>query len=189
MKKIKRFILMLLLVSAQSFAVGFSGGEQFSTQEISGRLTLQCNWPSGMSTVFTDCRAQILNPEEYAYLIGPQINADHISLRATREDGSLSKNKTAEYDGVNGKSKTPFNLWIKTLLQKPLLGLGKNVINYSFKKDNKALETGSFNVFVVDGGIAECTRMGFYYSNLESDCISPSNFCARYFSENNYCQQ
>ena len=189
MKNLKTLTLAMFLVgSTCTFAAGLSGGDQYSAQNIYGRLTLQCATPNGMTTVFTDCRRQILNPGEYAHFVGPQTDADHVTLRATREDGSVSKAKTAEYDGAEGKSKKTFNLWISTVLQRPLLNFGKNTVTYTLTKNGNKVEEGTFVVNVVDGGKAVCQRSGFYFSNLEDDCKFPSNYCPVYFNENNYCQ-
>lgn len=188
MKNAKMMLLTLLLGSSQVFAAGLSGGEQFSTQEIAGRLTVQCSSQSGTTSAFADCRGQILNPGEYSYFTGPVSDADHVTLRATREDGSVSKAKTEEYDGAKGKSKKSFNLWISTVFQRPLLGFGKNTVKYTMTKNGTTVEEGTFIVNVVDGGRSVCQRTGFYFSSSANDCNMPTNFCSQYFSENNYCQ-
>lgn len=184
----KKYLLALLLCSTTSFAAGFSGGEQFSTVNLFGRLNVQCSGPQGTTSGFADCRGQILNPGEYSYFVGPKSEADSVTLVATHEDGSVSKPKTEKYDGLAGKSKKSFNLWISTVFQRPLLNFGKNIVNYTLSQNGKMNEQGSFIVNVVDGGRSVCQRTGFYYSTLESDCQFPQNLCSRYFSENNYCQ-
>ena len=191
MNKITTKFLMLLVGASFAlpvFATGFSGGDQFSTLNIEGRLNVQCSGPTGSSSGFATCREQLLNPGEYSYFEGSKVDADHVILQATREDGSISKTKTEEYNSVAGKSKKSFNLWISTVFQRPLLGFGKNTVKYSLTKNGKAVEEGNFIVNVVDGGRAVCQRIGFYMSSTTSDCTSPSLYCPRYFNENNYCQ-
>ena len=189
MKNLKVLFLMLVLGSAtQAYSAGLSGGEQFSTQDLSGNLTVQCNSSQGVQTAFATCRGQILNPGEYSYFVGPQTDADQVTLRATREDVSVSKAKTEDYNGPTGKSKKSFNLWISTVFQRPLLGYGKNTVKYTLTKNGKTTEEGTFIVTVVDGGNSTCQRHGFYFSNLASDCSNPTLYCDRYFSENNYCK-
>ncbi|MFA6238572.1 MAG: hypothetical protein WC635_14655 [Bacteriovorax sp.] len=180
---------MLLFSFSIANAAGLSGGEQFSTQKIEGRLSVQCmsNTP-GPTSGSAICRGEILNPGEYSYFVGPKIDADTVTLRAIREDGSESKTKSEKYDGSVGKSKKSFNLWISTVLQRPLLGFGKNTVKYKLSKEGITVEAGEFIVNVVDGGKSVCQRTGYYTSTMSSDCSMPQNLCSRYFSENNYCQ-
>jgi hypothetical protein len=184
----KKLLLSLLLCSATTFAAGLSGGDQYSTQNIYGRLNVQCMGPQGSTTAFADCRGQILNPGEYSYFVGPKSEADSVTLVATHENGSVSKAKTEKYDGQAGKSKKSFNLWISTVLQRPLLDFGKNTVKYTLSENGRVTEQGTFVVTVVDGGRSVCQRIGYYTSASSSDCQFPSNLCSRYFSENNYCQ-
>jgi hypothetical protein len=191
-KTFKTFLMLFLgncLFLSLASAAGLSGGEQFSTQAIEGRLMVQCAGGSpGPTSGSAICRSELLNPGEYSYFVGSTIDADHVSLRATREDGSVSKTKTEEYDSVKGKSRRSFNLWINTVFQRPLLGFGKNTVKYSLTKNGAIVESGTFIINVVDGGRATCQRMGYYTSQSTNDCTMPQNLCSRYFSENNYCQ-
>lgn len=184
----KTIIMALLLSSASTFAAGLSGGDQYSTVNIYGRLHVQCTGPQGSSSAYADCRGQILNPGEYSYFVGPKTEADSVTLVASHEDGSVSKPKSSAYDGDKGRSKKSFNLWISSVLQRPLLDFGKNNVKYTLSQNGRVTEQGSFQVNVVDGGRAVCQRTGFYYSNTASDCNFPTNLCSRYFSEHNYCQ-
>lgn len=179
----------ILALGAGASAAGLTGGDQFSTQQIEGRLSVQCTGNNpGPTSGSAYCRGEILNPGEYSFFTGPKIDADQVTLKATRENGSVSKAKTETYDGIKGKSKKSFNLWISTVFQRPLLGFGKNTVAYTLTKDGAVVEEGSFIVTVVNGGRAVCQRSGFYFSSNNADCSSPQNFCSRYFNENNYCQ-
>lgn len=189
MKTLFSIVLVLIINPSLSNAAGFSGGDKYTSHLIEGRLTVSCpQGPTGPSTGSTFCHANILDPGEYTYFVGPKIDADTVKLQATREDGSLSVAKSAAYDAVNGKSKKSFNLWIRTVLQKPLLGLGKNSIHFVLTKNGATVEEGAFEVTVDDGGRNVCARAGFYFSQLSADCANPQNLCGRYFSENNYCK-
>ena len=184
----KIFITALFLSTATAFAAGFSGGDQYSSVDIYGRLNVQCSGAQGTTSGFVDCRGQILTPGEYSYFIGPKSEADSVTLIATRENGSVSKSKTEKYDGEKGRSKKSFNLWISSVLQRPLLDYGKNTVKFTLSQNGHVTETGSFIVNVVEGGRSVCQRVGLYNSPLASDCQFPTNLCSRYFSENNYCQ-
>jgi hypothetical protein len=186
----KKVILSVFLVSTNIFAAGFSGGDKYVAHLIEGRLNVTCPQDStgGPTSGAAFCRSNILDPGEYTYFIGNKVDADTVKLQATREDGSLSVVKAVSYDGAQGKSKKSVNLWIRTVLQKPLLGLGKNTIHYVLTKNNSIVEEGTFDVTADDGGRKTCARVGFYYSQMSSDCMNPQNLCGRYFAENNYCK-
>jgi len=181
----------LLGATGTANGLGFSTGNQFSSQDISGRLQVQCmsGIPGGPTMGYTQCQLNILNPNEYAHFIGPtDVDADRVTLQATREDGSVSVEKTEGYDSKAGKSTGTFNLWIYTVFQRPLLGPGKNSVQFTLKKNNQVVRAGTFFATVGDGGSATCQRTGFFTSSSANDCASPQNFCGQYFSENNYCQ-
>lgn len=186
----KSFLALgLLVVAFTAQAAGFSAGDQFSSVIIEGSLTVQCaGGTTGPSFGSADCRSEILNPSEYTYFVGPKIDADSVSLQATRENGSVSKVKTEKYDAAQGKSRKPFNLWISTLLQRPLLDYGTNSVKYTLTKNGQKVEEGTFTVEVTRGSISVCQRTGHYSSSTTQDCSFPQNFCSRYFSENNFCQ-
>lgn len=183
------FALVALLFSASNFAQGLSGGDQFTSLNIEGRVSVSCfNTQGGASHGSAYCGMNILNPGEYSFFVGPKIDADSVSLQATWENGKKSKVKTEKYDQVKGKSKKSFNLWIATVLQRPLLDFGKNIVNYKLTKNGNVVEEGEFIVNVVSGGTKTCQRTGFYTSNNSNDCAQPTQMCDRYFRDYNYCQ-
>ncbi len=187
MKKI--LSIALLVATSHAFAAGFSGGDTFTSQNIEGRLTVSCMGSQPGPTVgMTECRMNLLNPGEYSYFVGPKVDADTVSLQATWENGKKSKIKSEKYDGTIGKSKKSFNLWISTLLQRPLLDFGKNTVSYTLTKSGTVVEQGEFDVQVGTSGTRYCSRSGFYTSSNNQDCSMPSTFCDRYFRDNNYCQ-
>lgn len=184
----KLFSLMMFLCSIQTFAAGFSAGENFTTERISGNIMISCVGPN-MSTVGTaHCVSENLNPAEYSYFVGSKIDATEVVLQATDEQGRKSTIKKEKYDSVLGKSKKPFNLWIATVFQRPLLNYGKNNIEYKLLKNGLEVESGNFMVEVATGASRQCTRGGYYYSNNLNDCSFPQSYCSRYFMENNYCR-
>lgn len=181
--------IVTLLFSISNFAQGLSGGDQFTSVNIEGRLSVSCMGTQGGPSYGTaSCRMNLLNPGEYSFFVGPKVDADSVSLQATWENGKVSKVKTEKYDSATGRSKKSFNLWIATLLQRPLLDFGKNTVNYKLLKNGNIVEEGEFIVNVVSGGTKACQRAGFYTSSNNNDCAQPSQFCDRYFREYNYCQ-
>ena len=189
MKKTFTTLITMASFITLANATGFSGGDQYHAQVISGRLNVSCIGSGPGPTFGTAyCHDEILNPGEYAYFEGPKVDADKVTLVATRENGSISKVKTSDYDSATAKSKKSFNLWISTVLQRPLLDYGKNTVTYTLSKNGNNVEQGTFMVEVVKGEKAVCQRVGFYTSSNSADCQTPDNLCARYFNENNYCQ-
>lgn len=185
----KMLSIVLILITSQTFAAGFSGGDTFTSQNIEGRLTVSCmGTQPGPSVGVANCRMNLLNPGEYSYFLGPKVDADSVSLQATWENGKKSKVKTEKYDGNLGKSKKSFNLWISTVLQRPLLDFGKNVVSYTLTKNGTVVEQGEFDVQVGSAGTKYCARSGFYTSSNNQDCSMAQTFCDRYFRDNNYCE-
>lgn len=186
----KTFVaLAALILSSSLFAVGFSAGDNFSTLDIRGRLSVSCFSTQGGSTFGSaNCAMNVLSPAEYSFFNGPQMDADSVSLQATWENGKKSKVKTEKYDGSIGKSKKSFNLWISTLLQRPLLDYGKNTVSYTLTKNGTVVDQGEFVVTVAAGETRTCQRTGFYTSSNPNDCSMAYQFCDAYFRDNNYCK-
>lgn len=186
----KKFIsCTLFLFAGTIFAAGFTGGDTFTSQNIHGNLSVSCmNNQGGPSFGVATCRMNYLNPGEYSYFQGPNVDADEVTLQTTWENGKKSKSKTSQYDSTTGKSKKSFNLWISTLTQRPLLDLGKNTVSYKLTKNGSIVESGEFIVNVNSAGTKYCQRYGSYISNDSNDCARASNLCDRYFRENNYCE-
>ena len=137
----------LVLISQSALAQSFSSGNDFQSQNIRGRVSVSCfGQRPGFVTYF--CEQEILNPGELDYFVGPAgIDADIVELRVVRENGSV-KSKSGKYDSAKGRSKDRFNLWIATLLQKPLLDLGKNKVTYQMTKAGNSVAHGNFDVNV-----------------------------------------
>ncbi len=181
-------LFVTVLFSAQSFAGGFSSGNQFNATLISGNVTVMCpNAPTGSpQNAYFSCRAGTLDPVEYDYFIGPVVDGDSITLKVTRADGS-TRDKTHGYDGKAGKSTSRFNLWISSLTQRPLLADGNNIVAYKITKGGQSVVEGSFVATVVRQPAAVC-RSGTILGNSPNDCQNQMTACGIYFEQNNYCQ-
>jgi hypothetical protein len=178
------FALLLMSISAHA-DVGFRGGNEMTAVLAEGDITVQCH--RGTPNVrYVRCRQDVLIGGEYDYFVGPKgVAADEVTLTARHEDGS-SRTKKVDYDSKNGRSEKRINLWILTLLQKPLLDVGVNKISYKMTRGSKVSANGEFTATVKDGGRKICRRHG-YYNEFGGDCMNPERFCSQYFSENNYC--
>lgn len=188
MKSVLSILICLLALNAQA-EVGFKNGNQKTAVLAQGRIVVQCqsSSPGGPSFGHFTCREEILTSGEYDYFVGPAgAKGDSVTLTALHQDGS-QRTKTVAYDSSKGQSKKSINLWIATLLQKPLLDPGKNVVRYKITLNDKVTASGEFISEVKDGGTKTCSRTGSYWSNISSDCQNGSSMCSRYFNENNYC--
>ena len=182
-----RTLLLTMLLAPTAWAGGFSTGNMFAAVMLDGEVQVQCTPPEGgVRYANWHCRDVVLTPAEYATFVhqtGGQ--ADHVVLVATREDGSQQE-KEVRYDARKGESKR-INLWVSTLLQRPLLKMGRNQIEFTLYNGNKMVEAGEFDAMVETGGVRSCRR-GFIYSSERGPCDSPALACQEYFQQRRYCQ-
>ncbi|MGZ3771170.1 MAG: hypothetical protein ACXVCP_07610 [Bdellovibrio sp.] len=183
-------ILFCLLFSFFSEAneVGFKNGNVRTSVKIQGDILVVCEDQMGTQFGNFHCEDNIMVPSEFDYFNGPEgVAADEITLMATHEDGSVRSN-TQKYESKKQQSVKQFNLWISSLLQRPLLKMGQNNISFTLKQNGKVTSVGDFKALVQDGGVKTCTRRGHYQSNIGNDCVAGSQrFCDQFFSENKYC--
>lgn len=187
----KYFVWFLFLSSFSANAdVGFSQGNQLTAVLSQGEIAVHCTADGiggGARTALYLCQEDLILTGEYDYFVGPQgVAADEVTLTAQHEDGS-QRTKTVAYDAKEARSAKRFNLWISTLLQRPLLDPGLNRVSYKMTLKGKMTAQGEFEVEVKNGGKKVCSRRGTYWSNNSIDCNSSSHFCSQYFRENNYC--
>ncbi|WP_413943646.1 hypothetical protein [Bdellovibrio sp. HCB-162] len=187
---LKTVVLLLAFCSFAQANVGFSHGNEFTASAIQGTVRVFCNGFNGSGSAVYSCRDVVLDPQAYDYFVGPQdARADKIELTASHEDGS-SRSKIVEYDGVRGKSREAFNLWISTLFQKPLLEYGTNNVRYRIYSGNRLIEAmgeGNFTALVKRGPARTCPAAQ-YNSTDVTDCNSQYSICQRYFEEFHNCQ-
>lgn len=190
MLKIFGFLAISILAASFAQAVGFSKGNNFTTRTIQGQVFVSCEDNFGRRyTQLTRCAGEFLDPVETDYFVGPAgIDADEVMLTATAQDGEV-ETKSSSYDVKAGKSSKKFNLWIATLLQTPLLGMGQNKIQYSFSKQGQAVSSGEFIAIVTVGKTYTCPQ-GSLWDSAGGDmlCRNPNFACQRYFQQYNYCQ-
>lgn len=189
MKLILTTFLAPLLVSLISEAQnsGFSKGNHFDTYNISGNITVRCNdYNSGFQVVYHTCRASLIDPVAFDYFVGPKnIDSDQVELTVTRADQSV-KTKTTGYDSIKGISTSRFNLWVVTVLQRPLLMNGLNKVEYKLKNQNTVVNSGQFEASVTYKGEKVCAPSVYNSPNI-TDCRQPYSVCDQYFADNNNC--
>lgn len=190
----KKMLLVLAFhTSVQAADGGFANGNEFVATPVQGQVRVVCNGFNGNDTALYSCRDVALSPSPYDYFVGPQIArnnvSDRIELQATLEDGTV-RTKTTGYDGMRGKSRDAFNLWISTLFQKPLLGYGVNKIRFRvILSENHTEHTvdGDFIANVKRGTVRTCPAVEYVSSDI-NDCSSQYSICQRYFQEYKNCQ-
>jgi len=181
-KLITAYLLCVLSISAFAQNIGFTSGDSFTANEYSGTFTLFC--PSQTRSVY--CRGYGLDPAEFDYLTFPaSIDADKVELTRTSSRGE-TRSKDSKIRSGETRSKKRFNLWIRTLFQRPLLAMGINNIRYEFSKNSREVTTGNFTVEVKEGTLYTCNHD--VMSGSDNDCQSPMNLCDSYFRRQNYCR-
>jgi hypothetical protein len=187
MKLLSILVVTTLLSSfAYGADLGFKGGNNFQTINLSGSGRIYC--PGSGESRFIRCDFQYLVPGERAYFAyGEEIDADRVKLTAIREDGS-TRSKDSKYRSSKGRSSKSFNLWIRTLFQRPLLKMGVNTIAVEMTKDGSIVAEDEFVATVEQGESRQCSYRSVY-GRFDSDCESIYRACDRYFAAQNYCRQ
>lgn len=169
--------------------VGFQTGNNFVATYLEGEVSVTCRNGFEQSYAAYRCSTNLLDPAEMAKVVGPKgLTADRVSLQATRADGSVVE-KSERYDATTGHSKGRFNLWIHTLLQRPLLKMGLNSIEYRYTQGSQMVLKGKFQALVTEGPDRICRYRRHYYSNNMDDCRSGSLVCDQFFRDENYCER
>lgn len=184
MKSVLFFTAALFAVSA--FSQQFKSGNHFYSIPIYGRVSISCHDVTNgqFRTADYSCNDLRLAPVEFDYFVGPAgINADQVNLTAVQASGKKVEKKGSYENGISGKR---FNLWIQTLLQRPLLDEGKNVVSYKMTANGQTTSEGTFEAVIERGQSKTCPN-GHITSNTLSDCDSPYTACQIYFDRYNYC--
>jgi len=166
--------------------VGFDAGNDFSATPIYGEVSVTCNDNGRHERATFRCRDEILEPFDHVRFVGPDgVDADKVELSSTWESGKI---RTKKKGYSNGRSSGHFNLWIATLLQRPLLDYGANAVHFVMKKAGVRVAEGDFKATVTKGERRNCSHRPHYWSSNESDCRTGSTVCGRMFREQNYCR-
>lgn len=167
----------------------FTHPSPFKVVALQGSVVLECSGFQGTVSQTYFCRDQIIDSGNFDYFVGPSNNeGDEVRLSAEHFDGT-TRNMKAEYNPRKGQSSEPFNLWVSTLFQKPLLKEGRNLIRWVLlqSRAGKEVAVGQFTVDVERAGSRTC-RTKRYQSIDSIDCHNQYSICQRFFSESNYCR-
>jgi hypothetical protein len=182
------YALLTLFFSFTSIAqvVGFSNGNDLNAVAISGLATLTCSDGQLNRTIVFECRDSSLAPNEFDFFVGPGgLGADSVELNVTHADLS-TRSKTLGYTS-SGTSRTRFNLWLNSFVQKPLLAYGENRVDFKLSASGRLIYQGRFSANVRYAGELKCLPGEFFSSNLD-DCDQPYTLCRKYFEGNNNCR-
>lgn len=182
----KTFIFGLFLAfSLNSHALELASGDQFETIPMQGRVAVYCSDGQQTSTAHFYCSALGLSPAEFDYVVSSDLDADKITLKYTDSRGK-KRSKSVGFDSNKQRSTKRVNLWIGTLLQRPLLHTGANSVEFVATKKGNVVERATRTIDVQEGQVREC-RFSSYSSRNLQDCRNSSFICQRYFQDQNYC--
>lgn len=169
-------IICALMFSFSVLGAGLEHGNIYSHVTFEGSVIASCD--DGTRTHY--CSAYGLNPSMYTRLVSEQsLNANKFEITATHESGK-TRSKKGKFKGTKSKA---INLWVRTLLQRPLLDFGVNQISYKIKKGSNVVESGEFEVTVNRGERRSCRRG---YIRVFGEC-NTSRVCDEYFRRG-YCK-
>ena len=167
--------------------IGFATGADFTASQIEGRVSVNCSGFNSAGHAEYLCRSIVLEPVVYDFFLGPRdARAKKISLFVQHQDGS-DRERTTDYDGLNGKSRDAFNLWISTLFQRPMLELGTNTVTYTLSDGKNEVVRGTIGVKVNQGARRTCPSATYDSIDI-NDCNSQYSVCQRYFEEFRNCK-
>ena len=184
-------LLVFIIVTALAFeshaAAGFKDGDSFSVQPVRSSITLYCYNGDGRGTTsrFYNCNNEYISPVAYSRFVNDSgVSAKKVRLQVTRANCSV-KTKTKKWSNKKEQSRS-FNLWIGSLLQRPLLDIGANQISYEMlAKSGEVVESGEFNVNVERKPAVVCAHRTFNAYN--NDCSFPDAFCRRVYRDGYNC--
>ncbi len=182
--KLLALLLMSFSFCVYSQTVSFERGNTMSMVEMEGRLFIQCRDSGGGTDSYSySCYQQGLVGGDYGAIkvTDGSIDADWVKLQ--REGSRYIKG--AKFDSTSGTTGYHYNLWIRSLLQRPLLQLGENKIKYTFTKNRQVVKEGEFTVIVTNTESRQCNYDSMYYGGY---CPSYSEACGNYFRRQNYCK-
>jgi hypothetical protein len=168
--------------------VGFNAGNEYDATPLYGEVSVTCYDNGRTEHASFRCRDEILEPYDHVRFVGPEgVDADKVELEARWENGKTRKKKKG-YDAAGRRSTGYFNLWIATLLQRPLLDYGRNAIHFVMKKDGRRVAEGDFVATVNKAPRRVCRYRRHYTSHNASDCRGGSSVCRQLFRDENYCR-
>lgn len=167
-------------------AASFEGKTRFQSYSSEGRFTVTCFGPKTQHHTHY-CRENGLTPSPWSYFThNTNAKANRLVLTSKGSDGR-KVTKKSKWDAKKKRSKKEINLWVKTLLQTPLLVLGHNDIQFQLKNGNKVVEDANFDVYVSKGEHKVCEDISKSTSD-KTLCENVGYACQHYFSVAQKCK-
>lgn len=178
-------LIMSLLFSINTYSsVGFKSGNDFKAHSLRGSFNLTCSSGSERRSVLRRCGAYFLSPSNRAkFITDSGVDAKKVTLRRVNSKGKIIKKKS-KFKPSTGESKKSFNLWLRSLTQRPLLTYGENIISYELTGNE--VEKGEFIVNVEKMATKTCRHDSYRVYNM-SYCSDPNGYCSQYFRDHNFC--
>jgi hypothetical protein len=122
-------------------------------------------------------------PTEGDYFAGPGgIQADQFTLTVVQESGERKATRTLSYEPNLGRSRDRVELWTTSGIQRGLLGLGKNRVQWKMLSRGAKIAEGEFVSTVSRRTQLRCDSRE-YFSAVTSDCENQFSICEQYFQE------
>lgn len=169
-------LLTVILVMTSGLVMGettFEHGTEYSVTNVSGQVHVYC----GTQNSFQVCSGYQSEPGSYTRLVSGA-NANRYQITAIHADGS-SVSKKGRFNAGRGQS-DEINLFVRSVLQRPLLKIGQNLVRYELTKGGDTVEQGEFVVHVAAAPDIVC-RTGTIWMN-PSSCSSQALVCDEYFA-------
>lgn len=180
-------ILVALLLTNQVMAQGFVEGDHYEISTYLGQVTLFCFGQGGNRTVFYSCAQERVFPDAFArFAPGERVDADEVRLTAVHESGQ-QREQTRAFQSRSQESRS-FNLLVRTLFQRPLLGLGDNRIDYELTRRGVMVAFGEFDVRVERDPVTRQCRPLSFSTNDPNLCQNQFNACDMYFRQVGSCR-
>jgi len=174
-------VFLAILFMSNAEAAVFKQGSEYDVIRLSGNAIVTCNYYENgrhrtrHANVY--CSSDFSSPANYSKFLQENSKAVKVKLVNTSND---DRKKTKKFYSEKGESKR-FNLFVRSLFQRPLLVVGLNDISYQMiLKDGSVEQEGSFEVNV-DFSRRQC-RSRYMHSSNSMDCTGYS-ICRRYFYE------
>lgn len=179
MKLLLTGISCLFLVSSYALDIQIEGGNEVKVNTKEGLVMVRCSDSRGRRRHYSyQCYNSSLSSGNFGAIevLNTNIDADFVKLQRV---GSKYI-KGVKYFSQHSRSERNLNLWIETLLQRPLLVFGENTLKYQFFKNNELVEKGEFNVHVDYGEQIHCGAGSILYSFCPTSFRACDDFFFRY---------
>jgi hypothetical protein len=173
-------LALLLSINISWAQGGFAQGDHYSLILYRGQVTVWCSNGSASSRAFYSCAEERAHPGAFAHFVTSEnVDADEVRITARHENGAV-QTRTRNFNARTNESRS-FNLLVRTLFQRPLLGLGDNRLSYELTKRGVVVALGEFDVRVERDPVArQCRAITLTTTDMNA-CQNHTVACDQYF--------